>query len=760
MIKTHIQNIRNFIYSSDFLKSVMVTIGIVVPILIGLQLEQLPYFLAISIGVFLSSGSDVPGSRKHKSIGILIAAAIAAVATIIITYSAAYIYLLIPIMALLIFGISYISVYGFRASLISFAGLLAIVLSFAHQQVGAEIFINAMFIGIGGIWYLLLSTIFHPILQKRQISNRLTDCFQLTAKYIHIRGELALASQKESDLKNQLFDLQVNLNDIHESLRELLLTERQSSGFSNYKRKQLLIFIELIDILELSMANPANYEQINNLFKNQLQFVNPFIELIFQIANRLDQMAELMQKGKKLPQSNDLAPMIEKCRESIQAYVKEVRLPKAREGALLLHNLLDYEENQLQKIQSVERVFYDLENQSTVRLKNKEGKQFISQQDYDFNILRENFSFKSPIFKHAVRLTIAMLLGYGIGTYFSLQNTYWILLTIVVIMRPGYTLTKERSKHRLYGTLIGSAIAAVIVLITQNTYTYAVLSVLSLTLALSFIQKNYRTSSIFVTTSIVFIYALINPNAFEVIQFRVVDTLLGASIAFAAGSFLWPAWESYSINNTIIQTLRANRKYLSEINRYYHHPLGLTEYKLARKDAFLEMGNLNAAFQRMNQEPKSQQENIGKINEIVSLNHTFLAAMAALGTFIVNRKHEKISEDLEIILKTVDTNLRQALQSLLHKIQTENTATQQLEEAYQHLEAKFENLVAIRTQELEEEEYKPIDPEFRKHLQATRLITDQLKWLVTISGNLKKVVGTLKEEIIQEQSPKRTTAQI
>ncbi len=746
MIKIYFTKIQNFLKSPDFLKSVLVTFGIVVPVLIGLKVEQLPYFLSISIGVFLTSSSDVPGSRKHKSIGILIASVIAVLSTIIVTYAASNLYLLLPAMAMLIFGISYISVYGFRASLISFAGLLAIVLSFAHQQIGSEIFINAMFIGIGGLWYLLLSSLFHPFLQKRQINNNLTECFQLTARYIQIRGKLAIAKQDEKQLKNDLYDLQININAIHESLRELLLNERQSSGFSNYKRKQLLIFIELIDILELSMANPANYEKINTLFKNQLHFVSPFIDLVFKLSNRLEEMAVSLQKGRNLEHRDDLEPMIQKCRDSIQAYVQEIKLPKAREGALLLHNLLDYEENQLQKIESVERIFYDLENQNKVGLKNKEGKQFITQQDYDLNILKENFSLKSPIFKHAARLTIAMLLGFGIGTYFSLQNTYWILLTIVVIMRPGYTLTKERSKHRLYGTLIGAAIAAVIVLITQNNYVYAVLSILSLTLALSFIQKNYRTSSIFVTTSIVFIYALINPDAFEVIQFRIVDTVIGASIAFAAGSLLWPAWESDSVNTTIIEALQANRKYLSEINRYYHQSEGLTEYKLARKDAFLEMGNLNAAFQRMSQEPKSHQQNLGEINEIVGLNHTFLTALAALGTFILNHKKDEVSDDFELIIKTVDTNLRQSLQLLLHKSQTENIPEKELKEAYEHLEEKFENLVAIRTKELETEEFKPIDPELRKNLQASRLITDQLKWLATISGNLKRVVKSLEED--------------
>lgn len=158
------------------------------------------------------------------------------------------------------------------------------------------------------------------------------------------------------------------------------------------------------------------------------------------------------------------------------------------------------------------------------------------------------------------------------------------------------------------------------------------------------------------------------------------------------------------------------------------------------------MGNLNAAFQRMSQEPKSHQENLSQINEIVGLNHTFLAASAALGTFILNRKNDEVSEDFEIILKTVDTNLRQGLQTLLQKAQTENVAAEKLQEAYQHLEERFENLVAIRTKELEKEELKPIDPEFRKNLQASRLITDQLKWLVTISGNLKRVVKSLEED--------------
>jgi uncharacterized membrane protein YccC len=263
-------------------------------------------------------------------------------------------------------------------------------------------------------------------------------------------------------------------------------------------------------------------------------------------------------------------------------------------------------------------------------------------------------------------------------------------------------------------------------------------------LAFSFLQKNYRTASIFVTTSVIFIYALINPNAFQVIQFRIIDTLTGAAISMLAISFLWPAWEIQNIKTVIATAIKASRNYLTTINDYYHQSAeDRTSYKLARKEAFLGMGNLNGAFQRMSQEPESKQKNLGKLYEIVGLNHTFLAATAALGTYLLSKKNEEVSDSFEVILAAIDSNLNQALQSLQKQELTEDIATDKLEEAYENLDEQFNQLVAIRTKQLEEDNSQPIDPDVRKKMQKEKLISDQLKWLATISGNLKKLVKEL-----------------
>jgi uncharacterized membrane protein YccC len=62
----------------------------------------------------------------------------------------------------------------------------------------------------------------------------------------------------------------------------------------------------------------------------------------------------------------------------------------------------------------------------------------------------ENLSFSSTVFRHSLRLTITILIGFIIGKALPFQNAYWIVLTIVVIMRQGYGLTKQRTFHRIF----------------------------------------------------------------------------------------------------------------------------------------------------------------------------------------------------------------------------------------------------------------------------------------------------------------------
>src|SRR5690606_9543848 len=110
----------------------------------------------------------------------------------------------------------------------------------------------------------------------------------------------------------------------------------------------------------------------------------------------------------------------------------------------------------------------------------KAAKGFVSAQDYDPKLLVRNFSFKSTIFRHSLRLAVTVMVGYVLGSLFPFQNPYWILLTIIVIMRPSYGLTKSRAKDRMIGTLMGGAIAYGMVFLIQDMYVFGALGVVSL----------------------------------------------------------------------------------------------------------------------------------------------------------------------------------------------------------------------------------------------------------------------------------------
>ena len=114
-------------------------------------------------------------------------------------------------------------------------------------------------------------------------------------------------------------------------------------------------------------------------------------------------------------------------------------------------------------------------------------------------------------------------------------------------------------------------------------------------------------------------------------QERIIDTLLGCAIAFGAGYFLFPRWESDQLTDHMAAALRANLLYLRQLaDRLAGRPLPPNEYRLLRKNVYVSGANLAAAFQRMLTEPKSKQRRPTETHEFVVLNHILSANIAAL----------------------------------------------------------------------------------------------------------------------------------
>ncbi len=735
-------DLSRFLRSTDFSKAIVLTLSIIIPITVFSKVGALEIGVSIAMGCLLSSPSDVTGTLKHRTLGIFFAALLGAFSYIIARYASVSAAMVIPMLLIMIFGIAFLSVFGFRASLVSFSGLLAVVLSFAAVNSGLVIWEKGLFIFMGGIWYLIVSTTWYLIRPQRATEQLLAETMEITAEYLRIRVRLLGSVKLNENHQDELLQLQTELNEHHESLREVLLSSRKTSGTSGYARKRLLVFIDLVDMLELAMANPIDYNKMKVNFKDDMDILNHFAVFTLHLARHLDKIAFSLHRNKTIP-DNDIQKEIDELGDIFENYRNKIDMTQKRDAILMLRHLYDYQVKQAHKILNIDRLLKNLEVKRKLAYKDKEIKKFITPNEYSFKKLSNNFNLDSVIFRHALRMSLIVVIGYVIGEYFSVQNSYWILLTVIVIMRPNYGLTKQRTRKRIVGTLIGGAIAVGIVFLTQNTTLYAIFGILSLTMAFSLIQKNYTTAAVFITLSIVFIYALMQPEVLKVIQFRIFDTLIGATLAAAGNFILWPKWEKQTIDNVISASVEANKVYLEEIIQYYHTKGKLRPgYKLSRKKAFLEIGNLNGAFQRMAQEPKSKQENLSLIYEIVGLNQTFLSALASLGTYIRTHPTTEASSEFDTYSRGILNNLEKVNNYLENK-EMDNSVLENTEEASETLQKRFDKLVKERDLEIRSGKSE-IGNAMRFKLQEAHLIIGQLEWLLDISNKLSKNIEKLK----------------
>lgn len=731
MIAEHYKDLVQFIKSADFSKAVMGGVAISLPVVLGLKFGYLEIGVAIAFGAFWSSPSNTSGSYRHTAFGILFSTALMMVASFIGGFLNFGSWLLVPILGLVTFVLAFISVYGFRASLISLSGMLALVISSAHQPEELSVFQYTLFIGVGGLWYLLLATLLYRLNPKAQTEELLGKAYLLTADFLETRGKLVGHQANRKELQSQLFMLQSELIELHATLREVLIITRKNSGRSTYNGKRLLVFAQLVDILETAIANPVQYDKMDALFKTHPEYKQRFQTLIFEMSYQLRKIAEAGRDVEHLPNSKRLNESFKRLGEDISSFGREI-ISEDYEGYLMLQNLLGYQESQFKKLKRIKWLLGTPDTDTIEFIERSVSKRFIIPQDYDPKLLLQNLNIRSSIFKHSLRLSVAIMIGYALGNLFAFQNPYWILLTIIVIMRPSYGLTKTRSKDRILGTLIGSAIATGIVFWVQDPYVYGVLGAITLIIAFSMLQKNYRASATFITLSVIFIYAIAQPDVLTVIQYRIIDTLIGAGLSYLAMLWLWPVWSFLEIRQHMENSVKANKEFLREIIHYYQHKGNVpTSYKLARRDAFLETSNLSAAFQRMAQEPRSKQKNLDKIYEMVELNHVFLSSLSSLSSYIQHRPTTAASDQFRAAAAQIEEQLSVVLQLL--KKQEPNHSSVEAESA---LLQPSEEIVFLKPDEMSEEH----------ELQEAHLIVEQLRWLHSLSNNMLHLTAKMKLE--------------
>ena len=606
-----------------FTKGLLLVAAVASTVALGAYSGNLSAGVSGAVGVFLVSICDLPGNKADHLANMLLGLFLSVGNLMVIQFSLSNEYLNLVVLPVLVFLTAYLSALGKRASLVSFSGLLALVLAYAFPATGADIFRGGLYVGLGGLWFILLNVTVHAPRYRRYRLTLLNDMLRLTADYLELRSR-QLQAADPNDLWPELMRKHNAINEIRKVLTDYFLGQSPRRDTLGRQSREGVLYVELVDLVELGAAVPAR------------QMINPDPTLTADLSSVLDAVAAgLRRVARKSEHFRSKKPaVLDERLRAIALFLRSGAKNLDTEDLHYAYLVYDNLEKQVAKLRAIEKLG-DASGEIPHALYTRRARARLRMARDPLATLREHLSKDSPVFRHCVRLALVMVVGYGVGRFLSVQNVYWIMLTVVVIMRPTYVQSRERSVQRTVGTLMGAVLAGGIVTLTDDPVVYAVVGATSMPFVFLYLERNYRLAAFFVTLNLVFTYALLRPDAYTVIAYRVVDTLIGAALAFTASRLLWPAWDSEAIAGPIAQAIAGNAEYLrEEATLFSQREEDTLAYRVARREAFVKLGELDAAYVRVLQEPGRKRLSDDQLRRLVTVNHRILSVVAWMGTYL------------------------------------------------------------------------------------------------------------------------------
>lgn len=665
MLNQPIRNIQDFLLSTYFADGLRITIGVLCPSLILAQFGMLQHGMTLSLGALCISVVDSPGPIIHRRNAMLITTGLIFVISIIVGLTNKSIFFTGTLLVLCSFIFSMFFLYGNRAASVGTSVLLIMVLSIDDIRPWGDVIIYALLILGGSIWYTLLSYLVYRLRPYRLVQQTLSDSILEVSEFLRAKAKFYHENTDYEKNYAALLQLQVNVHEKQEEVRDLLFKTREIVRESTPEgRFLLLVFVDMVDLFEQVMSTYYNYKQLHEQF-DSAGILPKYEDVINKIASSLDEIAFALKSGGTPALSSALVQDIAKLKEEITAMEANSDDQYNTLGLIALKNIEVNIENIVNRIKTINGYFNKKEKKNLQR-RAIEVNKFVTRQNMDVKLLLDNLTFNSSTFRHSLRVAIVMLIGFIVAKSLDFAHSYWILLTILVISKPGFSLTKERNYQRLFGTIVGALVGMGILYYIHDKHTLFVILLICMIGCYSFQRKNYVVSVLFMTPYILVLFDFLGMGSISLAKERIYDTLIGSGIALLASYSLFPNWEHEKLKAAMIDLIKANRNYFKEVTLlYFEQTQSLTNYKVARKEVFVSTSNLASLFQRMFSEPKSKQLYIKELHQFTVLNHLLSSYIATLSLY--NKEHDFVYlnfEDLKPVAENTFYLLNQAAEQL------------------------------------------------------------------------------------------------
>jgi len=613
-------------------------VGIATGALFGMETAVL-----VATGALCVSVVDQPGPLPGK-LPVFFATIVATGAiSLLAGFAGGSVGWLALVIAVMSAGFALATAYGRTALVFGIAGVLSLILGMAVPA-GSPVEVlrhGALFIA-GASAYAILALAGAWLLDDRDRRMFLNEALLAFARYLRVRAELYdPATPMPAALRDVI--------EAHGAWMEKLQAARNAifAGRPNPKRRRWIGgMLALLDIYEAVLASDADWETLRQTASAEV--LAHFAALTRDLAHDIEGLAlALVVPTAAIPDSRHAA--------ALKALDDAFAANAPTEARASLRTTRDAIVVAVRHVRLLTDIVVGTADRTTA-LPDVNLTAFVQTTDTRLATLRGHLTPTSPVMRYAIRLTLAMLVGYALTvTMPRYVHGGWILLTIALIMRANFAVTRQRRNDRIVGTLIGCAAAAVFVPFLPPMAAL-VLIVLAAGTAHAYAVVDYRVASFAASVMALVLIHMLDPAEFLLAD-RIVDTLIGAGLSVAF-SYLLPSWEWRDVPRLAGRLIDADRGFAAEALS----PAPVDQrYRLARKRALDSFTILATTTRRLSSEPGVRQRQLAGLNALLSANYILASDLASVQGLLRARHREIKPDDVRAALEATRTRALELL---------------------------------------------------------------------------------------------------
>lgn len=199
---------------------------------------------------------------------------------------------------------------------------------------------------------------------------------------------------------------------------------------------------------------------------------------------------------------------------------------------------------------------------------------------------------------HAARLALCIALAEVASRQLDLERSYWVALTVALVLKPDFGSVFARAVLRAGGTVFGVLLGAAVLLIDPRGWALPLaVAILAAPLPLAK-ERNYGLFSISMTPLVIVLVDLTQAGSATLLSARLIDTTLGCAIVLVFGYLCWPDSRRPQLGTQMATATDTVARYAARA--LAAHPAG---HSTLRRTTYRTLSDLRVAAQRLIPEP-------------------------------------------------------------------------------------------------------------------------------------------------------------